>query len=140
VGRRRSGGDRYLGAVPPATAYVVYAPYLPLKERVVVGDWELIPQRDLQARDALDERVSQLARGLAELYDLRDRAGAFGAFARPLNGCVGDDPTDVAPIRRALVVAVLDGNQSPLTPADERDPNAGHAATTSENALARIVH
>ena len=82
--------------------------------------------------------TSEFCNWLAELYDLGRATGAFGAFARPLNGRVGDNPNDVAPrrdLRRGLVVAVLDGNQSPLTPADETDPNAGHSATTSENAL-----
>lgn len=124
--------------MPPSTVYVVYAPYLPLRERIVVGDWELIPQRDLQEEDALDGRVAELARGFAGLYDLRDTTGAFGAFACQLDGRVGDEPSDVASIRdlrQALVVAVLDGNQGSLTPENERDLNAGHAATTSENAL-----
>jgi hypothetical protein len=124
--------------MPPSIVYVVYAPYLPLRERIVVGDWELIPQRDLQESDALDGRVAELARGFADLHDLRATTGSFGAFARQLDGRIGDDPKDVALIRdlrRALVVVVLDGNQSPLTPEGERNPNAGHAATTSENAL-----
>jgi hypothetical protein len=124
--------------VPPTTVYVVYVPYLPLTDRIVVGDWELIPQKDLNDSDALDARTAELARGFAGLHDLRDTTQAFGAFARPKNGRVGDDPGSVAPmvnLRRALLVAVLDGNQSPLTPEDERDLNAGHAAMTSENAL-----
>jgi hypothetical protein len=48
-------------AVPPATVYVVYLPYLPLTDRVVVGGWELIPQQDLQDADSLDARTAQLA-------------------------------------------------------------------------------
>jgi hypothetical protein len=124
--------------VPPATVYVVYVPYVPLTERITVGGWELIPQRELQDADALDSRTAELARGFAGLHDLRDTTHAFGAFARPIDGRVGDDPGSTAPIvhlRRALLVMVLDRNQSPLTPEDEHDPNAGHAAMTSENAL-----
>ena len=40
-------------AVPPATIYVVYLPYLPLTERIVVGDWELIPQKDSEMQTPL---------------------------------------------------------------------------------------
>lgn len=124
--------------MPPATVYVVYLPYLPLTDRIVVGDWELIPQQDLQDADTLDPRTAQLARGFAVLHDLRGTTHPFGAFARPNDGRVGDDPGSTVPLinlRRALLVAVLNGNQSPLTPEDEHDPNAGHAAMTSENAL-----
>ena len=130
--------DATLLLVSPTTVYVVYVPYLPLTDRIVVGEWELIPRQDLQDADALDARTAELARGFAGLHDLRDTTHAFGAFARPRNGGVGDDPGSAVPLvnlRRALLVAVLDGNQSPLTPEDERDPNAGHAAMTSENAL-----
>jgi hypothetical protein len=34
--------------------YMVYAPYLPLNERVCVGVWELIPKADLQDSDAME--------------------------------------------------------------------------------------
>lgn len=138
VSRPDRSGDATLWAMPPATVYVVYLPYLPLAERIVVGNWKLIPQKDLGDADALDVHTAELARGFAVLHDLRDATGAFGAFARPSDGSVGDDPGSMAPLvdlRRALLVAVLDGNQSPLTPKDEHDPNAGHAAMTSENAL-----
>ncbi len=37
-------------------------------------------------------------------------------------------------LRRALVLAIVDGNESPLLAPDERDPNAGHWAMSSENA------
>jgi hypothetical protein len=130
--------DSTLLLVSPTTVYVVYVPYLPLTDRIVVGEWELIPRQDLQDADALDARTAELARGFAGLHDLRDTTHAFGAFARPRDGRVGDDPGSAVPLvnlRRALLVEVLDGNQSPLTPEDERDPNAGHAAMTSENAL-----
>lgn len=122
----------------PATVYVIYLPYLPLTERVVVGDWELIPQQGLLDVDAIDARTAQLARGFAGLHDLRETTHAFGAFGRPSDGKVGDDPGSTTPLvnlRRALLVAILDRNQSPLTPQDEHDPNAGHSAMSSENAL-----
>lgn len=122
----------------PETIYVVYLPYLPLGKRMDVGDWELVPRGDLQPSDCLDDRVVELAGGLADLYVLPDYVrGSAGALARPRHGHVGDDPTDpqrLEDLRRACVVAVLDVNQSPLLAEDEIDPNAGHYALTSDNA------
>lgn len=76
------------------------------------------------------------------MYVLPEGAGtAAGAFARPCDGRVGDEPLDgsrVRDLRRACVVAVLDINPSPLLPEDEQDPNAGHWALTSDNALLSV--
>lgn len=122
----------------PEKVYVVYAPYLPLSERVVVGAWELIPKADLRESDAVDDRAAKWARGFADLFDLREPLRPFGAFARQLDGLVGDgieDSIHVDNLARTLLVTVLDRNQSALTPSDERDPNAGHSARTSENAF-----
>ena len=118
---------------------VVYLPYLPLHERMVIGEWELIPRRTLVDDDCLDERSVELAQGLADLYVLPEPAGtAAGAFARPREGRIGDEARDlqrVHDLNRACVVAVLDVNPSPLPPKEERDPNAGHWMLTSDNAL-----
>jgi hypothetical protein len=126
-------------AVPGQTIYVVYTPYLPLTDRTTVGDWELIPRAAFQDEDAIDPHVATLARGFADLHELPGSGhGRVGAFARRRAGKVGDDPEDLAPIidlRRALVVAVLDGNESPLLPEEEQNPNAGHNAMTSDNAI-----
>jgi hypothetical protein len=127
-----------LGTMPPEKVYVVYAPYLPLSERVSIGAWELIPKSDLRESDAIDDRAAKWARGFADLFDLRETTRPFGAFARQVDGLVGDgieDSTHVDNLARTLLVTVLDRNQSALTPSDERDPNAGHSARTSENAF-----
>jgi hypothetical protein len=120
------------------TIFVVYMPYLPLAERVTVGGWELIPRGELVEADVTDGRVLELAHGLANLYELPPGAGSgFGAFGRLREGRVGDDPLDRAhmvELQRALVVAVVDVNESPLLAEEERDPNAGHRALTSDNA------
>jgi hypothetical protein len=80
-----------------------------------------------------------LARGLADLYERPTRTGdGVGAFARLDARGVGDDPGDaglITDLHRSLVVAVLDGNESPLLPEEEQDPNAGHRAMTSDNAI-----
>jgi hypothetical protein len=122
----------------PEKVYVVYAPYLPLSERVRVGAWELVPKADLRDSDAIDDQAAKWARGFADLFDLREPTRSFGAFACQLDGLVGDrieDSIHVDNLARILLVTVLDSNQSALTPSDERDPNAGHSARTSENAF-----
>jgi hypothetical protein len=122
---------------PRETIDVVYLPYLPLRDRIIVGDWELIPRATLALDDCLDERTDELAQGLADVYVLPAGAGtAAGVFVRPRDGHVGDkldNPQLVDDLRRACVVAVLDVNPSPLK--DECDPNAGHWMLTSDNAL-----
>src|ERR1019366_454750 len=99
----------------PATVYVVYAPYLPHGERHQVGGWELIPRKLFEDADALDPRTAELARGYVDLFALPDgaRTASIGAYARPVTGSVGDEPAsyeDIQDLRRALLVAVLDGN------------------------------
>jgi hypothetical protein len=126
-------------AAEPATVYVVYLPYLPLGERMDVGDWELVPRDELGPGDSVDARTVTLAEGLADLYVLPDGAKSrAGAFARPRTGLVGDASVDGEQLRdlhRACVVTVLDPNESPLLPEGERDPNFGHRAMTSDNAI-----
>jgi hypothetical protein len=66
----------------------------------------------------------------------RSRFGV-GAFARPINGVVGDAPSEpqlIGDLQRSIATAVLDQNQSPLIPAEDRDPNFGHYGMTSDNA------
>ena len=118
--------------------YITYAPYLPLGERATVGGWELIPRAEFRDDDALDAHVAELARGFADLHQLPAGAGrGVGAFAHFPSGAVGESPEDnanVIDLRRALVVAVLDGNESPVLPEEEQDANAAHRMLTSDNA------
>ena len=93
--------------MPPENVYVVYAPYLPLSERVVVGAWELIPKAHLCESDAIDERAEKWARGFADLFDVREATRPFGAFARQLDGLVGDS------IEESSVVDIL-ASSAPL--------------------------
>lgn len=107
---------------------VVLVPNLPLGERAVVGEWELIPTRDLQTADCLDERAEELARGLAEVYLLpKDARTAAAAFARPIDRRIGDDARDMqkfTDLRRACMTAALDPNPDPTLPEEDKDPNA----------------
>ena len=113
-------------------------PYLPLRERVQVGDFELIPKAELQTTDCLDERAEELTCGLGEMYTLpRDHRTSAGAFIRPRDGLIGEKAGDLQrfwDLRRACLVTVLDPNPSPLLDDHERDLNAGHWMLTSENA------
>ena len=125
---------------------VVYLPYLPLRERVHVSEWELIPQSDLRTDDRLDDRAEELSRGLAAVYVLPKRGGvAAGAFARQRGGRIGHAAREMRAIedlRRACVVTVLDPNPSPLLRVSERDLNAGHWMLSTESAtvVAHGIH
>ena len=143
--RDTSCGAATLGAVSESTPEpeaidVAYLPYLPLRARAVVGEWELIPLGALADDDCLDHRAAELARGLAAMYVLPagSRGGTAGVFARPNDGRLGEEVRDVASLgdlRRACVAMVLNRNPSPLLPEDERDLNAGHWMLTSDNAM-----
>jgi hypothetical protein len=49
------------------TIYVVYLPYLPIRDRVDLGVWELIPRGSLIDQDTVDAEVAILAAGFADL-------------------------------------------------------------------------
>lgn len=118
------------------TVYVVHAPYLPIRERALVGDWQLIPHGELSDEDVTDMQVKEFALGIAKAYAPSTHGRAsIGAFCHRLGGKVGDDPEDInhlKDLQRSLVVTVVDVNQSPLT---DRNPNAAHSALTADNAV-----
>jgi hypothetical protein len=122
----------------PGHVDVVYLPYLPLRERTVVGDWELIPRSELQTADCLDDGAEELARGLSQMYVLpREAKTSAGVLARPTDGRIGDEARDMqrfADLRRACVTAVLDPNPDPMLPDEQKDWNAGHWMLSTENA------
>jgi hypothetical protein len=130
-------------AQAPDTIWVMYLPYLPVGERVPVGSWEIIPRADLGASDCLDRRTLSLAQGLASLYVLpSDAQQSAGAFISAADGQIGSRPGEqerLWDLYRAVVLAVLESNESPLLPEEERDPNAIHYALTSDNAQI-VVH
>ena len=143
--RDTSPGGATLAALSQSTPEqeaidVVYLPYLPLRSRAVVGEWELIPRGELADDDCLDQRAAELARGLAAMYVLPtgSSGGTGGVFARPKDGRLGEEARDLGSLgdlRRACVAMVLDPNPSPLLLQDERDLNAGHWMLTSDNAM-----
>ncbi len=116
---------------------VLLYPYLPLCERQVVGDWELIPVEQLTDGDSPNLAGAQAIRGLADLYDIPGSIGRPGAVARPREGRVGDnfEREAMRTLSRAVLVALLAGNPSPLLPEEERSGNEGHMMATSDNAI-----
>ena len=73
---------------------------------------------------------------LVEAYSLDSGGGSvLGAVAFPAGGQVGSsaDRSEMGPLGGALLVGTLAGN--PALAAVDENPNAGHAAVTSENAL-----
>lgn len=116
---------------------VVYYPYLPLTERLLVGPWELIPPHDLGEVDAGDASKAELIRGLVGMHVLPDSTiTSLGALARFGDGRIGD-PFEMRAqqnLSRTLVLGLLESNPDFLLSKDERSGNEGHMAVTSDNA------
>jgi hypothetical protein len=116
---------------------LMYAPYLPLRERIDVNGWALVPVAELDQAEAVSDFAQTAAAGLARLYS-RDDDAVTGAFVYPVGEGIGGgqfDGADVLNMHRALVVIALDGNPSPRGSDEERDGNAAFRAMTSDNAL-----
>jgi hypothetical protein len=56
--------------------YVCVFPYLPLRHRLDIGPWELIPRDDFGDDDAHSPQEAVRARGLLDLYRVRTVAWA----------------------------------------------------------------
>ncbi|MDQ5819903.1 MAG: hypothetical protein M3540_00485 [Actinomycetota bacterium] len=109
-------------------------PYLPLRRRVTIGRWLLIPRADLRDDDAVSAEVAQQARDVARLYRLPGDGGGFGAFVSTAEQRVGEEFEEAALGRlyQTVVVAMLDENPSRADPEVE-EHNAGHRICTTEN-------
>ena len=57
-------------------------PYLPLRARLTVGPWTLLPRETLADEDASSPEVAEQARGLAALYRMPADSRGYGAFVR----------------------------------------------------------
>jgi hypothetical protein len=112
------------------------APYLPLRQRVRVGRWELEPFRTLDETPALPDDLRRPVKRLVEAYTLpHSDADRLGAVLYPAGGSIGSEfeRGTLEPLRRALLAGAIAMN--PFMTADEDDPNAGHAVATAENAI-----
>jgi hypothetical protein len=113
-----------------------YLPYLPLDERLEIGDWQLIPADSLSVDDVAPSTALGLAQGLVQLYQRPPSFPARGAFARMSAEKVGDEfgLDEFGRLRRAVLVTLLDRNPSGVESEDERDGNEAWKTYTSEHA------
>jgi hypothetical protein len=118
--------------------WFLYLPYLPLEDRVGIGEWRLIPAAVLSEEDAPVPLSLKLARGLVGLYERPPSYTTSGAFAQPSGGRVGDEfgLDEFGRLRRALVMTLLDQNPSGVKDQDKRNPNEAWRTYTSEHAQA----
>lgn len=116
---------------------MMYAPYLPLRERLTVDGWIVVPAPDLGEDDVAGAFAATAAAGLARLYALEKPRTALGAFVFREGVGVGGEVngTDVRLMHRALAIGVLDINPPPPRLGEEGTGNEGHAAMTSDNAI-----
>jgi hypothetical protein len=116
--------------------HVLVAPYLQHRARISISGWELIPRSLLAADDVVQGATALVqVRGLLELYHPAPRGrNAVGCVFRPPRRRVGEafPRSQMRPLRRAIVAALLDGN--PTLDATSDDPNIGHQVATSDNA------
>src|SRR3954453_11795630 len=61
-------------------ASIMYAPYLPLRERHEIDGWALVPAAGLRESDVANELAARAATGLSRLYGLENQATKLGAF------------------------------------------------------------
>lgn len=115
---------------------LMYAPYLPLRERIDVNGWAVVPANKLEEANSASDFARVAAAGLVSLYS-RDDDAITGAFAYRESEGLGAgsiDGDDVLDMHRTLVMLVLDGNPSPIAD-DEQEGNQAYGAMTSDNAL-----
>jgi hypothetical protein len=110
-------------------------PYVPLRDRLTIGTWTLIPREAFADEDAIAPEAAEQARGLAALYRMPGDPRGYGAFVRSELNPVGEEVDQVALGRlyQTVVVTLLDGNASRANPQDD-DYNAAHRMGTLENA------
>jgi hypothetical protein len=98
---------------------------------MTVGQWSFIPAPQLTPEDTIGRAAFDQARGLLELYQRSRLQPEFGCFLRRARPLVGARFRygDLGPLRRALLVALLD-RRPPL-----EELGAGHGAWTSDNAV-----
>jgi hypothetical protein len=118
--------------------WFLYLPYLPIEDRIEIGEWQLIPAAALAGEDGTAPLTLKLAGGLVRLYERPPSYVTSGAFARVREGKVGDEfgMSEFGRLRRALLVALLDRNPSGVDSQAERDPNQAWRTYTSEHAQA----
>ena len=118
--------------------FMMYAPYLPLRERATVNGWVVLPVEELDDAEYASELAKAGAPGLAELYALNGSHDAGAFIYRPGAGIGAEfNRDDVLTMHRALVVMALHGNPEPPRVDDtgREFSRGGDTALTSDNAL-----
>jgi hypothetical protein len=122
--------------VPEPPTEVWIAPYLRLTNRVRIGRWEAIPVDALEAGDCTSQHALDQVNGLLKLYRRPRRVPdqGFGALFRRGQELVGESfrPRDLGTLRQALLLGLLDANQTPWRGAPA-NLNWGHGTSTSDS-------
>ena len=114
----------------PASPFLIFLPYLRLKEVVTFGDWEMGPIQHFEGRWA-DGRFEDLSnRFIAAFHGRNGRPIEGSTLVAPRNaqieGRLPPEP-EMRALAAAINFAVLDSNPR------FDDPNGGHFAVTSDN-------
>jgi hypothetical protein len=121
-------------AEPPTEVWI--APYLRLRDRLRVGRWEVIPADNLELGDCTSQHALDQVNGLLRLYRRSRRVpdNGFGAMFRHGQEPVGGSfrPRDLVTLRQALLLGLLDANQTPWR-GPLADLNWGHGTSTSDS-------
>ena len=114
---------------------IVLFPYLPLRARIAIDGWTLIPSGGIQREDCVDELALKAAVGVLRLYSRQSGEATAGVFAQAPSSGIGDTapPGALPRLRRAVMLACLDTNPSGLIPEDDQTGNEGWATYTSEH-------
>ncbi len=136
VGLGVGGGRQTSGPMPEAPTDVWIAPYLRLRERVRVARWEVIPADELELADCVSQHALDQVNGLLKLYrrPRRVRGEGLGSLFRHGRERVGESyqRRDIGTLHRALLVGLLDSNQTPWR-GPLNDPNWGWGTSTSDS-------
>src|SRR5262245_11928290 len=92
-------------------AHAVLFPYLWIRGRIQVGQYELVSRNVLVEEDFLSPWLKTAVEGLLSMYELRVSMGnRVGTVVRRIEGRIGDrfDVSEMKPLRRAVVAALLD--------------------------------
>ena len=116
------------------SAHALLFPYLWIRERMEVGPYQAISREALVKDDFASTQIETDVHGLLKMYEMRgSMADRFGCVVRRSDGKVGDrfDRNEMRPIRRAIVVALLDR----VPEIGQKQNTQGWHVPTSDNAL-----
>jgi hypothetical protein len=116
-------------------AHALLFPYLWIRDRIEVGPYELVARNVLADGDFISPQLKTDVEGLLRMYELRVSMGnRVGTIVRRREGRIGDrfDPSEMKPLRRSVVAALLDPIPAAL---GRQEDTQGGGIPTSDNAL-----